>query len=147
MEVRHEDLAKDVATLTATTAQVVQNQKHAEELNELRFKSLDQHVGSLGSDLKGFMNRMEGIMTGDIKTAAARDLEEAKAVAERDGGKIMAEWTEWRRDTDRRLDGQDLRNARGEGIFMTLGGAKGVAIMLAAIASPVITVIALIVKH
>lgn len=140
MEVRHDDLAKDVSAITSTVSQVVQNQNHAEELNELRFKSLDTAVGQLTADLKGFMARIEGIMTGEVQTAATRQ-----------GAEMVEEYKEWRASTDKRLaiiedvptllarvDVLEEREMRRKGVLEAFSGVKGILLMLAAIASPLI---------
>ena len=116
MELKHEDLAKDVATLTATVGQVVLNQKHAEELNELRFKSLDTAVGQIGSDLKGFMARIEGMVDGTIQTAQSRQAAET-----------LADYFKWRKEVDDERDAQKVMNGQVRligriAILLTIGG-------------------------
>ena len=136
MELKHEDLAKDVAALTATTAQVVLNQKHAEELNELRFKSLDTAVSQISTDLKGFMVRIDGIMTGEVETTQSRA-----------GRELVAEWTSWRKEVEAWRDVQDQRNAVQGGVLKTLSGAKGIILMVCAIVSPIVAAVGIIVTR
>lgn len=136
MEVKHEDLAKEVAGLTATTGQVVLNQKHAEDINELRFKSLDTAVGLIGTDLKGFMARVEGILSGDIQTASSRQ-----------GLAVIEDYNAWRKEVDARLDASDTREAGRKGVLSALSGAKGIILMVAAILSPIVAAIGIIVTR
>ena len=126
-----------VGDLVATVARVEENQKHATQLNDLRFNALDQGVRALDGTLKDFIRRIESMISGETQTALQKQM--------------MEEYQEERRataakfvDIDRRLALQDQRNAKGEGIWVAVGGAKGAAIMLAAIASPIITIIVLL---
>lgn len=149
MELKHEDLAKDVAAITATVGQVVLNQKHAEEINELRFKALDTSVGQIGADLKGFMARIDGIVAGDIETAQSRA-----------GRELVADYTIWRKETDKRLaiiedvptlvqkvEALEEREQRRKGVLEAFSGVKGVLLMIAAILSPIVAAIGIIVTR
>lgn len=136
MEVKHEDLAKEVAGLTATTGQVVLNQQHAEAINELRFKSLDTAVGQIGGKLDVFISRVEGILSGDIQTASSRQ-----------GLAIVEDYNSWRKDVDARLDAQDTREASRKGVLSALTGAKGIILMVCAILSPIVAAIGIIVTR
>ena len=89
LEANHETLAKEVGALTATVGRVEINQQHAEELNRLRFSSLDLSVGNLTSELKGFMQRIEGMISGEIDTNQARE-----------GRELVADYKRWRDDVD-----------------------------------------------
>jgi hypothetical protein len=148
MESRHEDLAKEVATLTVTTGQIVLNQKHAEDLNELRFKSLDSAVGLLATDLKGFMTRIDGIITGETETIQARQ-----------GRELVADYMTWRKATDQRLtiiedvptlitrvdNLEDAAQRRG-GAIDTMIGAKGIALMIASFVAVTVSIISLMTR-
>jgi hypothetical protein len=105
VELNHESLAKEVAGLTSTVNQVELNQRHAEELNKLRFGSLDQaiitlrgEVAAVGGDLKGFMSRIEGLITGETELPQQRAL--------------MADWSSWRKDVDEDREGQRVLNGQ-----------------------------------
>jgi hypothetical protein len=149
METKHEDLAKEVATLTATTGQVVLNQQHGEELNTLRFKSLDGAVAGIGTDLKGFMTRMEGIISGEVTTTQGRA-----------GQEMVADFVRWRKETDARLtiiedvptlitrvDSLEDREMRRKGVIEAFSGIKGILLMVAAVASPLIAAAAIILSR
>lgn len=149
MEIKHEDLAKDVAVITATVGQVVLNQKHAEDINELRFKSLDTAVGQIGSDLKTFITRIEGMIDGTVETNQARQ-----------AAQVMADYMKWRGETDKRLnlieevptlvqkvEALEEREQRRKGVLEAFSGVKGIILMLCAIASPLIAAIAIIVTR
>lgn len=97
---RVERLERDLSSLTGTVSLIERNQQHAEQLNKLRFDSLDKVVDALHGDLKAWMTRMEGVFTGEVQTAAARDLKTAKDTAEREGATVMADWTRWRAEVD-----------------------------------------------
>src|SRR6478752_4035051 len=73
MEAAHDALGREVASLSDTIQRVELNQQHAYELNDLRFKSLDTAVGAIGTKLDSFMARMEGIITGEVQTAQAKN--------------------------------------------------------------------------
>lgn len=96
METRQEAQEAEVKVLSATVSRVELNQKHAEELNVLRFASLDTAVNStkaavdaVRADLSGFMKRIEGMLTGEVQTA------QSKQAAE-----VMADYVKWRAAVD-----------------------------------------------
>lgn len=136
-----------MGVLSLTVERVESNQKHAEELNKLRFDNLDKTTATLSADIKGWMTRMEGIFTGDLQTAAARDLKAAKEQAQRDGAVVMAEWTTWRKGQEARLDVLEDAAERRGGVMDTLRGAKGLVLMVMAIISPLIAAIGIIVTR
>jgi seryl-tRNA synthetase len=100
MEVSHEALAREVAGLTTTIGRVELNQNHAEELNKLRFDSVNQSIvqveGKLdkhASSFNAFIERIEGIIDGTIQTGQTRE-----------GQKVLAEYELWRGTVETRLD-------------------------------------------
>lgn len=142
-EERHEDLAKEVAGLTATMGQVVQNQKHAEELNELRFKAqntavsqLDTHITDVAHDLKGFMLRIDGIISGEVETVQTRQ-----------GQAIIADFMSWRKGVDSRVDVLEDAAERRGGVMDALRGGKGLVLMLCAIFSPIVAAVGIIITR
>lgn len=102
MEEKHDDLAREVQGLTATVARVELNQKHAEELNTLRFTALDTALGSLSGKLDAFMGRVEGIVSGEIETAQSRT-----------GAELVDDYRKWRDEVDDRLDTHDKFETQG----------------------------------
>jgi hypothetical protein len=98
LEAKYDDLAKQVEGAVSTITRVELNQTHAEELNKLRFGSLDSAVGSLSADLKGFMTRIDGLVSGEQTTAQGRQM--------------LDEYMKFKTNTERRLDEQDVRNGQ-----------------------------------
>lgn len=89
LELNHEALTREVASLTSTVSRVEINQSHAEELNKLRFNALDTSVSNLSADLKTFMARIEGMIDGTVETTASRQ-----------GAELVADYQKWRREVD-----------------------------------------------
>lgn len=117
------DLSKEVAGLTSTVARVEQNQVHAEELNKLRFSSLDTAVTNVAGKLDAFMARVESIITGEVQLPQAKAWETRQAEEER-----------WREKVDERLDGHDTFETQGRLIgrlVVLLVGANAAAIIAA----------------
>lgn len=112
LERNHESLAGEVRTLSQQVASVAQSVKHQGDLYERDFKSLNEGVTRVASNLDRFMNRIEGIITGEIKTAASRDLASAKEEAERVGAPIMADYLAWRKEVDGKLDQVEVFNGQ-----------------------------------
>lgn len=125
-------LERNHGDLSLTVARVEQNQKHAEELNKLRFDALEASVRSLGSQLSEFMKRIEGIITGEIQLPAQRDL--------------LQEYRDRNKRVDARLDALEDARVRQSGIFVALGGAKGAVVAISAVASPVIVLLVALLK-
>lgn len=96
MEQNHEQVTRDLASLTGTVTRVELNQTHADELNKVRFASLDRSVEGVSGKLDAFMSRIEGIITGEIQLPMAREYDERR--------KDLAAW---RDGVDGRLDGHD----------------------------------------
>lgn len=84
-----EPTAGSAADLSRRMDGLEMRQAHAEELNKLRFGSLEASVAVLSSDLKAFMIRIESVLSGELDTTATR-----QSAAER------AEWQAWRRSVD-----------------------------------------------
>lgn len=93
LEINHEQLAKDVSTLSGTIQRVEQNQTHLEELNRLRFNALDTSVGTLTSKLDNFIARVEGLITGEVQTPQMRSGEE-----------LVADYRRWRESVDKSIN-------------------------------------------
>ena len=116
LEAKYDDLAKQVEGAVHTIARVEQNQTHAEELNKLRFSSLDTAVGGLSMDLKGFMARIDGIMSGEVQTQQTRQSAE-----------LVADYQAWRKEVDADRDQQAVLNGQMKllgriAILLTIGG-------------------------
>jgi hypothetical protein len=102
MEEKHDDLAREVQGLTATVARVELNQTHAAELNTLRFSALDTAVGGIGGKLDNFINRIEGIVSGEIVTAQSKS-----------GAEMVEDYRTWRSGVEDRLDRHDKFETQG----------------------------------
>jgi len=146
MEQNHETLTREVSSLKGTVGRVEQNQVHAEELNKLRFASLDTAVGTLTTDLKGFMSRIENIISGEIETAQSKQ-----------GKAILADYQRWhdevdaklatvytpeqRMEIERRLDSHDKFETQGRllariGVLMLTSNVIAIIAAIAAVIKP-----------
>src|SRR5689334_18000737 len=101
LEANHKALTNEVSSLAGTVARVELNQQHAEELNKLRFTSLDTAVSTLSSDLKGFMARIEGMISGEVDTQQSRQ-----------GRELVADYQKWRGEVDDALEKQAVLTGR-----------------------------------
>lgn len=149
MEQNHEALVRDVASLSGIVARVEQNQQHMEEMNALRFKSLDTAVGQVGTDLKTFMTRIESIIDGTVQTAETRR-----------GAELVADFTAWRKETDKRITGvEDIPSLetrvsllegsaqRQQGSIAAIGVGKAAVLMFAAVAAPVVSLLVAVIFY
>jgi hypothetical protein len=93
MEQNHESLSREFTLLAGTVSRMEQNQVHAEELNKLRFNSLDTSVHGVSVDLKGFMARIEGMISGEIETAQGRQ-----------GRELVDDYRRWREEISEQVD-------------------------------------------
>lgn len=117
MEARQDEQAKQIGSLAATIDRVEENQRHAEELNKLRFAALDTSVSTLTADLKGFMSRIESLITGETQTTQQRQLFE--------------EHNRWRASVEERLEesgelSTQVRLLGRVAVFVTGGSLIGV---------------------
>lgn len=94
---RIERLEHKYDDLAATIARVELNQQHGDELNRLRFDALDNAVKATSLDLKGFMARIEGLISGETETVQSRQ-----------GRELVADYQKWRATVDDRLDANDI---------------------------------------
>lgn len=78
--------------MQGTIALVEQNQRHAEELTKLRFDSLEQGVKGVGAKLEAFVQRFEGLMSGEIQTGRTREAQE-----------LVEDYQKWRQGVDTTL--------------------------------------------
>src|SRR5690242_14064412 len=88
---RIERLEHNYGELAATVSRVEITVSHSEELNRLRFASLEgaiaatgRDIAEVGTDLKGFMARIEGMIDGTIQTTATRQ-----------GAELVADYQKW----------------------------------------------------
>ena len=155
MEQRQDTLESKVTDLAAIVSRVETNQSHATELSKLRFDALDNGLGSLTGQLKDFIKRMEGLISGEIQTAAGRQmLDEYNRFRQTTTNRIEAIEDRTVRldaeDVTRRLKAMEDRalriDSQRQGVFATFSGTKAFVLVVAAIASPVVTVIALILR-
>lgn len=108
-----EELSRDFAQLTGTVNRVEANQNHAEELNKLRFTALDTSVSSLSTDLKGFMARVEALITGEADTAASRE-----------GRALVADYHAWRREIQEQVDANTDRISQTDAVALALTASR-----------------------
>ena len=123
METKYDDLATEVGSLKATITRVEVNQKHAEELNTLRFSALDTAVGTVGTKLDAFMERIDKLITGETQTAQSKQM--------------LDDYQRWREDVDTRLDRHDTFETQGRllGRIAVLLVTSNVIAIIAAIAA------------
>lgn len=144
MENRHEDLALQVRTVAADIASVKLQAEHVEKLNELRFTSLDKGIHAVESKVDAFIARIEGLISGDVQTPQ--------------GKLMMDQYKQFVSDTQstqQRLverievieEDHVRRDAARQGLFGALSSTKAFLLMLAAIASPLIAAIGIIVTR
>lgn len=92
IEAKYDDLSGRVDGLAGTVERVELNQKHAEELNRLRFDALDAAQKATHEDLKQFMRRIEGIITGEVQLPSAVE-----------GKALVDDYKRWRGGVDTTL--------------------------------------------
>lgn len=130
METRQDTMESKVTDLTAVVTRVEQNQNHVAELNKLRFDALDTGVKTVDTKVSAFITRMEGLLTGEVQSHATE------------------EYAKFRNSTESRLEAIEDRamrvDARNQGIFATFTGSKAVILVIAALASPIITIVAIL---
>lgn len=126
IEARHETLETEVRNLTVTVGRVETNQAHAEELNKLRFDSQKTSLDTLGAKLDQFIARIDGIISGEVQTAQTRQ-----------GQELLAEWTEWRKETSEKLSQHDEFQTQGKllGRIVAFIGIGNVIAIVAALAA------------
>lgn len=116
---RMERLEERLDRLEPAVAEVATNQKHAEELNALRFANVQSSVNLVSSDLKEFMRRIEGIIAGDVETGAARQARE-----------MVADWQKWRDKTDAKFETIDQRQDDSETFHTQISTVARVALVI-----------------
>lgn len=106
MERRQEQADTKVTDLGTVVARVEANQAHAIELNQLRFNALDNGMKAVSSevalmrtDFAGFVNRVNALISGEASTTQGR--------------KMLEEYEDFKRDTERRLAKHDTFETQG----------------------------------
>ena len=89
LEAAHEGQARELASLAGSVAMLSKDLTHAEENNKYRFELLGNNVASLGTDLKAFMSRIEGMIDGTVQTTQSRQAAET-----------LADYYRWRKEVD-----------------------------------------------
>jgi hypothetical protein len=164
MEQRQDSMESTLASLSGTVARVESNQNHAEELNKLRFDGMKTSIDTLTGTVGAFIARIEGIIDGSVQTNQTRQ-----------GAEVMAAYLKFVERTNARLDAIEdegspeareaaaaaaaalvkitaletaaaLKEAKGEGVRFVLSGGRAVLVTLAALAGPVIAIVALIIR-
>jgi len=144
MENRHEDLVEDVRNLSVVVSDVRKDVQHAAELAKLRFDAVELTMKHGFDEAGAHRQRIESIINGDVVTPQAKLIMDQyrqfteQSIADRKSLNHRVELLE---------EDHIKRDASRSGIFMTLGGAKGALLLLAALASPLITILALIAQH
>ena len=76
-------------SMASAVARLTQNQEHATELSKLRFDALETGQRAIGAQLTAFMQRVEGLITGEVQTEQTRQ-----------GREMVEDYQAWRRDVD-----------------------------------------------
>ena len=76
-------------SMSAAVARLSQNQDHATELSKLRFDALETGQRAIGAQLTSFMQRVEGLISGEVQTEQTRQ-----------GREMVDDYQRWRRDVD-----------------------------------------------
>jgi hypothetical protein len=97
--------------LVQTVARVELNQKHAEELNRLRFDALDLNQKTLTTQVSEFIKRIDGLISGETEMPRQRDL--------------MADWVKWRGEVEADREAQAVRNGRIDLVAKVVYGLVG----------------------
>lgn len=153
MEQRQDNQETQLRELASVTAEIRLGVQHGGELSKLRFDAIEGGLNTQRIMLSDFIKRMEGLISGETQTAQSKQL--------------LEEYSKFRTNTTERLDAIEDRTARidaeevlkrlkaqedralridsrNSGIFASFTGAKAVLLVGAAIASPVITIIAIL---
>lgn len=118
---RMDALERNHNTLAGTVQLIEANQRHAEELNKMRFESLETAVKGVGTDLKGFMLRIEGMISGEVETVQSRE-----------GRALVADYKKWREKVDTTLD--QVRLMGRLGVLLVTSNLLAIAAAIYAIA-------------
>lgn len=92
IESRQDDQGRALAALSGTVERVELNQRHAEELNKLRFDALDASLSLHAGKLDNFMTKIDNILTGVTELPAARE-----------GREMVSDYKIWRQGVDTTL--------------------------------------------
>lgn len=133
MEQRQDNQETQLRDLAAVVGRVELNQAHGIVVADLRFTAIDSAMKTQHATLTAFIARFEGLLSGEVKT------------------NLTNAYDNFRIDTEARLDAIEKRatrnDAKSAGVFAAFTGAKAVILMLAAIASPLIAAVAIIVSR
>lgn len=136
MEARQDTTENELRNLTASVIRVEQNQVHATDLNKLRFDALQAGIEQVGSTLTEFVKRMDSLLTGETQTTQTRQL--------------MTEYTEFVKEVKDHIKESNAVHAaaagRSEGVVFALTGGKAIILTIAALAGPILAILALVSK-
>lgn len=138
MEQRQDNQETQLRDLAAVVSEIRLGVAHGSELSKLRFDALDTGLNASRTDLAAFMKRIEAIMSGEIQTAQGKAMMDQYTA-------FVRESIEDRKNIRDRVDVIEedhiRRDAARQGISGLLSGTKGVVLVIAAIASPIIAVL------
>jgi hypothetical protein len=134
MEARQDATEAKLGDLTVIVTRVEENQKHSDTVAALRHDAMATSLGGLTSTVDIFIKRIEGILTGEVQTAQSKQ-----------GQALIADFTAWRSEVDRRLRTIDeeavISRSKQQGVIFALSGAKAMLLLIAAFLAPVVAVI------
>ena len=90
IEARQDTIESKVTDLASVVSRVEQNQTHAREIDELRYKTLNTAIENLGATLNAFMGRVNAIISGEVRLPGNEAL--------------MKEWRDWRDSVNAKLE-------------------------------------------
>lgn len=112
IEGRQDDMEKAMRSLEGIVGRVEQNQKNADKVSEMQFKTLDTGLASMRSAFDQFTLRINGLISGEIQLPQQVDL--------------MADWKAWRKDKDEEAEAQAVLNGQvrffGNLVKIVIGG-------------------------
>lgn len=132
MESRQDEQAKQIADIRSAVDLVVVNQRHADEINSSRHELLKAAIADVGKEFKDFSARINALISGEIRLPQQTEM--------------LADWTGFRGKTESRLDALEDQQAKTNGVWVAIGGFKGAVVAIAAIASPVIVLVGILLR-
>lgn len=132
LEEKYDGIAGAVGKLEGAVAVIQHEQESAAQLAKERHGNLEARLTTVSAQLTGFMARIEGLLTGEVQMPQQRE--------------ALARWEKWRDGTDTRLDAIEKAGDQQAGTWVALRGVKGGIVALAAIVSPVIVLLGILLK-
>lgn len=144
VEHRQDTLEGKVDSLSATVGRLEVSAGHASELSKLRFDAIETNLSHGFEEAGRRWARIEAIISGEVVTPQTKMMLDQYQ-------NFVESSTKDRIHLNQRVSllesANGIAEARSQGILSALGGLKGVVLLLAAIASPIITVVVTLVRN